>query len=47
MMDYFEVLQLLKSATKRLEGRSKSGRFGAIYEVLPVFEYLLSELDYT
>jgi hypothetical protein len=35
------VLQPLKEATKRLEGRSKSGRFSAIYEVIPVFEYLL------
>jgi hypothetical protein len=43
--DYIEVLQPLKSVTKRLEGRSKSGRFGAIYEVLPVFEYLLSEFE--
>ena len=43
--DYVEVLQPLKSATKRLEGRGKSGRFRAIYEVLPIFEYLLSELE--
>jgi hypothetical protein len=43
--DYIEVLQPLKSATKRLEGRGKSGRFGAIYEVLPVFEYLLGEFE--
>ncbi|KAG9379212.1 Dimer-Tnp-hAT domain containing protein [Pyrenophora tritici-repentis] len=31
----------LKQATKRLEGRGKSGAFGAIAEVIPVFEYLL------
>jgi hypothetical protein len=31
-------------ATKRLEGRGKAGRFGAIYEVIPVFEYLLESL---
>jgi hypothetical protein len=43
--DYIEVLQPLKSATKRLEGRGTSGRFGAIYEVLPVFEYLLGEFE--
>ena len=43
--DYIEVLQPLRSATKRLEGRGKSGRVGAIYEVLPIFEYLLSELE--
>ncbi|PZD23251.1 hypothetical protein A1F96_10416 [Pyrenophora tritici-repentis] len=27
------------------KGRGKSGRFGAIYEVLPVFEYLLGEFE--
>jgi hypothetical protein len=43
--DYIEILQPLKSATKRLEGRGKSGRFGAIYEVIPVFEYLLHEFE--
>ncbi|KAL7771394.1 hypothetical protein CFE70_001337 [Pyrenophora teres f. teres 0-1] len=39
--DYIEILQPLKAATKRLEGRGNSSRFGAIYEVIPVFEYLL------
>ncbi|KAA8620701.1 Dimer-Tnp-hAT domain-containing protein [Pyrenophora tritici-repentis] len=34
-------LRPLKQATKRLEGRGKSGAFGAIAEVIPVFEYLL------
>lgn len=29
----------------RLEGRGKAGRFGAIYEVIPVFEYLLGEYE--
>ena len=43
--NYIEVLQPLKSAIKRLEGRGTSGRFGAIYEVLPVFEYLLREFE--
>ncbi|KAG9387833.1 Dimer-Tnp-hAT domain containing protein [Pyrenophora tritici-repentis] len=33
--------QPLKQATKRLEGRGKSGAFGAIAEVILVFEYLL------
>jgi hypothetical protein len=36
------VLSPLQSAAKRLEGRGKSGRFGAIAEVIPVFEYILS-----
>jgi hypothetical protein len=40
--EYIQVLQPLKEATKRLEGRGKSGRFGAIYEVIPVFEAVLS-----
>jgi hypothetical protein len=29
----------------RLEGRGKAGNFGAIYEVILVFEYLLNELE--
>ena len=32
----------LKAATKRLEGRSKSGRFRSIAEVIPVFKYILN-----
>jgi hypothetical protein len=40
--EYIQVLQPLKEATKRLEARGKSGRFGAIYEVIPVFEAVLS-----
>jgi hypothetical protein len=33
----------LKEATKRLEGRGDSERFGAIYEVYSTVEYLLSQ----
>jgi hypothetical protein len=40
--EYLEVLKPLKLATKRLEGRCKSGQYGAIYEVIPIFEYLLT-----
>jgi hypothetical protein len=40
--EYLDVLKPLKSATRRLEGRGKSGRFGAIAEIIPVFEYTLS-----
>jgi hypothetical protein len=40
--EYLDVLKPLKSARKRLEGRGKSGRFGAIAEIIPVFEYILS-----
>jgi hypothetical protein len=36
------VLKPLKSATKRLKGRGKSGRFSAIAKIIPVFEYILS-----
>jgi hypothetical protein len=43
--EYLAVLQPLKLATKRLEGRGKSGRFGAIYEVIPIFEHLLNEYE--
>jgi hypothetical protein len=43
--DYIEVFKPLKAATKRLEGRGKGGRFGAIYEVIPVFEFLMAEIE--
>ena len=40
--EYIDVLKPLKLATKRLEGRSDSGSFGAIAEIIPLFEHLLS-----
>ncbi|KAI2475921.1 hypothetical protein Ptr902_12747 [Pyrenophora tritici-repentis] len=47
--EYIDVLKPLKSATKRLEGRGKDtegrvggGHYGAIAEVIPVFEYILT-----
>ena len=43
--EYIDVLKPLKMATTRLEGRGRSGRFGAIYEVIPVFEYLLEQFE--
>lgn len=43
--EYTEVLKPLKQATKQLEGRGKSGQFGALYSVIPVFETLLHELE--
>jgi hypothetical protein len=43
--EYIEVLKPLKEATKRLEGRGKGNSFGAIYEVIPVFEQLLTQLE--
>ena len=36
------MLRPLQSATKRLKERSKSGRFSAIAEVIPVFKYILN-----
>jgi hypothetical protein len=38
---YLAMLQLLKLATKRLEGRSTYKRFGSLAEVIPVFETIL------
>ncbi|KAI1539864.1 hypothetical protein PtrSN002B_008818 [Pyrenophora tritici-repentis] len=43
--EYQNCLKPLKIATKRLEGRGEASSFGAIYEVLPVFEYLLRNLE--
>jgi hypothetical protein len=37
-----DILKPLKTATKRLEGRGKSGSFGAIAGIIPIFEYLLT-----
>jgi hypothetical protein len=45
--EYQRCLEPLKITTKRLEGRGKhySSNFGAIHEVLPVFKYLLNQLE--
>lgn len=45
ILEYTEVLDSLKQATKQLEGRGKLGRFGALYSVTPVFETLLHKLE--
>jgi hypothetical protein len=44
---YQRCLKPLQVATKRLEGRGKHhhSAFGAIHKVLPVFEYLLEQLE--
>jgi hypothetical protein len=39
---YISVLEPLKEATKRFEARGKAGRFGAIYEVIPVSKSVLA-----
>jgi hypothetical protein len=41
---YINLLRPLKEATKRLKGRGKSSKYGAIFKVIPVFKYLLSKL---
>jgi hypothetical protein len=40
--EYMNILKPLKTATKRLEGRGKSGSFGASAKIIPIFEYLLT-----
>jgi hypothetical protein len=41
---YIDLLKPLKVSTKRLEGRGKSSKYGAIYKIIPVFKYLLGAL---
>ena len=41
--EYIAILQPLKLATDCLQGRGKAGRFGALYEVIPLIEMLISE----
>lgn len=52
--EYVDILKPLKVATERLEGRGKSrlsgdrklnGRFGALYEVIPTLEQLISTYE--
>jgi hypothetical protein len=43
--EYIDLLRPPKEATKHFEGRGKSGKYGAIFEGIPVFEYLFSELE--
>jgi hypothetical protein len=39
--EYIDILGPLKQATKRLEGCSINGAFGAVAEIIPVFDFLL------
>lgn len=41
LMQYRDILEPLEAATKLLEGRPSSGRYGSLFNVIPVFEYLL------
>jgi hypothetical protein len=43
--EYIDLLKPPKASTERLEGRSKAGKYGTIYEIIPVFEYLLGALE--
>ena len=45
--EYTEALKPLKEATLHLEGRGRSGSFGAIYEILPIFEAILKAYEDT
>ncbi|KAI1671856.1 hypothetical protein L13192_02715 [Pyrenophora tritici-repentis] len=42
IIEYIDILKPLKTATKRLDGCGKSGSFGAIAEIISIFEYLLT-----
>lgn len=43
--EYIKVLQPFEEATLSLEPRGKSGKFGAIYEILPTFEAVLKAYE--
>lgn len=43
--EYLAILKPLRIATKRLEGRPREGRFGAIWGVLLTMEWLLKHLE--
>lgn len=45
IIEYSQLLSPFNEATKLLEGRGKQGRHGAIWEVLPTFEWILNELE--
>jgi hypothetical protein len=40
--EYIDILKPLKTAIKRLKGRSKSSSFRTITKIIPIFEYLLT-----
>jgi hypothetical protein len=41
IVEYIGFLKPLEDATRRLQGRGKSGRWGAIWEVIPTFDSIL------
>ncbi|TKA64011.1 hypothetical protein B0A49_09567 [Cryomyces minteri] len=42
---YVKILQPLREATKRLEARGATGRYGAIWEVIPTMNWLLQVFE--
>ena len=44
---YIQVLTQFKAATLELEGRGKAGTSGAIWEVIPTFDWLVNQLQNT
>ncbi|KAL2351322.1 hypothetical protein BJ546DRAFT_808235, partial [Cryomyces antarcticus] len=43
--NYVKILQPLREATKRLEARGATGRYGAIWEVIPTMNWLLQVFE--
>jgi hypothetical protein len=43
--EYMAIPGPLKSATDRLQGRGRCGRYGGLYEVIPVFESIIDGID--
>ena len=42
IINYINILLLIYKATKMLEARGKSGLYGAIWEVIPILNWLLN-----
>jgi len=42
---YYEMLAPLKRATKELQGHASQNRFGAIWQVIPIYEELLARFE--
>jgi len=41
IINYINILLLIREATKLLKARVKLGLYGAIWEVIPIFNWLL------
>jgi len=42
IINYINILLLIREATKMLKARGKSGLHGAIWEVIPILNWLLN-----